>query len=191
MDAAPADPTRVSGSALAVSQPRCWTRRPLRATTRLSYTPWTRSGTMGFLGPRWPGAGSRQQLPCLDPDGWLVRMLQANRNENPAAELKARAVEPIPIATGELPLPRAELYPLTRSLLMGGTYSPIPAAPGATIATGVSMIARSGQTGSPGPTLARRRPARKCHSGQSDSRRRRASATAGPPLPVLSARNAR
>lgn len=125
MEVAPADPTRVSGSALAVSRSRCWTRMLMRATIRLSCTPWTRSGTMGFLGPRWPGAGSRQQLPCLDPDGWLVRMLQANRNENPAAELKARAVKPIPIATGELPLPRGKLYPLTRSPLMGGTFSPI------------------------------------------------------------------
>ena len=125
MEVAPADPTRVSGSALAVNRSRCWTRMLMWATIRLSCTPWTRSGTMGFLGPRWPGAGGRQQLPCLDPDGWLVRMLQANRNENPAAELKARAVKPIPIATGELPLPRGKLYPLTRSPLMGGIYSPI------------------------------------------------------------------
>ena len=50
-------------------------------------------------------------------------MLQTNSNENPAAELNTRAVNSLSSKIGELPLPRAELYPLTRSLLMGGTYS--------------------------------------------------------------------
>lgn len=78
----------------------------------------------GFSGAhRVPGAGSHNRLPCLDPDGWLVRTLQTNSNENPAAELNTRAVNSLSSKIGELPLPRAELYPLTRSLLMGGTYS--------------------------------------------------------------------
>lgn len=123
MAATPADTTRASGSALAVSRQRCWTRTRVRAATRVTHTSWTRSGTLGFLGPLWPGAGSRHRFPRFDPDGWLVRMLKANGSENPAAELITRAVKSLSRNIGELPLPWADPYPLTRSLLMGGTYS--------------------------------------------------------------------
>lgn len=79
-------------------------------------------GNLGFSGaPRVPGAGSHDRLPCLDPDGWLVRMLKANRIENPAAELIPRAANSLASKIGELPLPWEDLYPLTWSLLMGGT----------------------------------------------------------------------
>jgi hypothetical protein len=72
-----------------------------------------------------PGARSHNRLLCLDPDGWLVRRPKANRNKNPAAELNTRAVNSLPSKTGELPLPKDKLYPLTRTPLMGGTSSPL------------------------------------------------------------------
>ena len=98
----------------------------------------------GFSGAhRVPGAGSHNRLPCLDPDGWLVRTLQTNSNENPAAELNTRAVNSLSSKIGELPLPRAELYPLTRSLLMGGTYSETPY-PAGGISTLESFVDTSG-----------------------------------------------